>query len=150
MKWQGPSRIPLARCARRIVVSTAIASMILPGIPAGAQTRSVRDTVTAYGARLDAKGEPANLNPNRVNNRINSRLDTRLSLRIERYRPDIANDPAAAFAVRPTDNARIGTGTTPSLPSAPRSMSRASEESSSQSSPAQVSPARTDASPEPR
>lgn len=86
--------------------------MLSLGTAAGAQTRSARDTATAYGARLSAKGEPANLNPNRINNRLNSRLDTRLSLRVERYRPDNTNDPAAAFAVRPTDNARTGTDTT--------------------------------------
>ena len=86
--------------------------MLSLGTAAGAQTRSARDTATAYGARLNAKGEPAGLNPNRINNRLNSRLDTRLSLRVERYRPDNTNDPTAAFAVRPTDNARIGTDTT--------------------------------------
>ena len=79
---------------------------------ANAQTRSVRDTSTAYGARLNARGEPAHLNPNRINNRVNSRLETRLSLRVERYRPSSVPDPAAAFAARPTDNARIGTDTT--------------------------------------
>lgn len=86
--------------------------MLSLGTAGGAQTRSARDTATAYGARLNAKGEPANLNPNRINNRVNSRLDTRLSLRIERYHPDSTNDPAAAFAVRATDNARVGTDTT--------------------------------------
>ncbi|RYH43111.1 MAG: hypothetical protein EON54_17355, partial [Alcaligenaceae bacterium] len=53
-----------------------------------AQVRSTRDVVTAYGARLNAEGQPANLNQNRVNSRVNSRIDTRLSLRVERYRPD--------------------------------------------------------------
>ncbi|MBD8640157.1 hypothetical protein IFT71_11800 [Sphingomonas sp. CFBP 13733] len=81
-------------------------------VAADAQTRTARDTATAYGARLNARGEPANLNPNRINNRVNSRLDTRLSLRVERYRPDSTSDPAAAFAVQATDNARIGTDTT--------------------------------------
>lgn len=98
---------------RRIVFLSTVACAILPlGTPADAQTRSTRDTATTYGARLDAKGEPANLNPNRINNRINNRLDARLDLRVERYRPQSSNDPAAAFAVRPTDNARIGTATT--------------------------------------
>jgi len=150
MKRQAPSRISPVPYAQRIVVPAAVAAILLPGISAGAQTRSVRDTVTAYGARLDARGEPANLNPNRVNNRINSRLDTRLSLRIERYRPDINNDPATAFAVRPTDNARIGTDTTLSPLSASMSMSGASEGSSLQSSTLQISPVRSDTSPGPR
>lgn len=77
-----------------------------------AQTRTVHDTATAYGARLDAKGEPAGLNPSRNNNRINSRLDTRLRLRIERYQPDSITNPTAAFAAKVSDNARIGTETT--------------------------------------
>lgn len=66
---------------------------------------SVRDTTTAYGARLTAKGTPANLNANRVNNRVNSRIGNRLSLRIERYRPDAAN-PTAAFQTTQEDRAR--------------------------------------------
>jgi hypothetical protein len=109
MKRHSP---PSAPGTRHLVAVAAIAATLLPGVPAGAQTRSAGDTATAYGARLNAKGEPANLNPNRINNRVNSRLDTRLSLRVERYRPDSTNDPAAAFAVRATDNARIGTDTT--------------------------------------
>lgn len=86
--------------------------MLFLGAGAVAQTRTARDTATAYGARLNARGNLANLNPNRINNRVNSRLETRLSLRVERYHPDNAADPAAAFAVRTTDNARIGTETT--------------------------------------
>lgn len=110
MKRQSPYRTRSARGVRHVVA--AIAAMLSLGTAAGAQTRSARDTATAYGARLNAKGEPANLNPNRINNRVNSRLDMRLSLRVERYRPDSTNDPAAAFAVQPTDNARVGTDTT--------------------------------------
>lgn len=92
-----------------------IAIMVMAGgsmSAAHAQTRGVRDTATAYGARLNAKGFPATLNPNRINSRITSRIDTRLSLRVERYRPSSAEGPAAAFATRPNDNARIGTDTT--------------------------------------
>jgi hypothetical protein len=99
---------------RRIVVIAAAtgAGVLFFAAPAAAQTRTARNTATAYGARLDAKGEPAGLNEKRVNNRINSRLDTRLSLRIERYRPDNVIDPIAAFATQVIDNARIGTATT--------------------------------------
>lgn len=68
------------------------------------QTRSVRDTATAYGARLDAKGLPANTNPARINNRIPSRLDNRLSLRIERYRPEASANPTAAFQAATTED----------------------------------------------
>ena len=105
-------------------------------VAADAQTRTARDTATAYGARLNARGEPANLNPNRINNRVNSRLDTRLSLRVERYRPDSTSDPAAAFAVQATDNARIGTDTTlsPLSTSTSSSMSQTFEASSQTSS----------------
>jgi hypothetical protein len=108
-------------------LSTIAVATLLLGTPASAQTRSARDTATAYGARLNAKGEPANLNANRINNRVNSRLETRLSLRIERYRPDSTNNPAAAFTVRPTDNARVGTETTlsPLSTSSPLSASQA-------------------------
>ncbi len=97
--------------ANRRLAALAMLASAVP-LDAGAQTRSARDTATAYGARLNARGEPANLNPNRINDRVNNRLDTRLSLRVERYRPDSTNDPAAAFAVRATDNARVGTETT--------------------------------------
>lgn len=125
---------------RYVVAVAAVTGMLSLGTAGGAQTRSARDTATTYGARLNAKGEPANLNPNRINNRVNSRLDTRLSLRVERYRPDSTNDPAAAFAVRPTDNARIGTDTTLS------SLST----STSTSGTAQSAPPRTDDPSRPR
>lgn len=96
---------------------------------ANAQTRSARDTATAYGARLNAKGEPANLNSNRINNRVNSRLDTRLSLRVERYRSDSTSNPATAFAMPVTDNTHIGTETalSPLSTSTSTSMSQAYE-----------------------
>lgn len=71
-----------------------------------AQTRSVRDSSTAYGARLTAKGQPANLNESRINSRVNSRIDNRISLRIERYRPDTINNPTASFQTTQTDNSR--------------------------------------------
>ena len=79
---------------------------------ASEQPRAVRDPATAYGARLNAKCEPANLNWSRINNRINSRLETRLSLRIERYQPDSVANSVAAFGMQPTDNVRVGTQTT--------------------------------------
>lgn len=133
--------------ARHIAVLAALAivGMLSLGTAASAQTRSARDTATAYGARLNARGEPANLNPNRINNRVNSRLNTRLSLRVERYRPDSTNDPAAAFAA-PTDNARVGTDTTlsPLSTSTSTSMSQAYEAAS------QPSSGRTDDSARPR
>ncbi len=112
MNRHRPSRARSTSHGWRIAALVAVAGTLSPGIPASAQTRSARDTATAYGARLNAKGEPANLNPSRINDRVNSRLDTRLSLRVERYRPDNTNDPTAAFAVHPADNARIGTDTT--------------------------------------
>lgn len=98
---------------RFAAIATAIgASALCVAASAVAQTRTVRDTATAYGARLDAKGEPADLNQNRYNNRINSRLDTRVKLRIERYRLDSVNDPTATFAAKITDNSRAGVETT--------------------------------------
>lgn len=71
-----------------------------------AQTHSVRDTVTAYGARLNAKGQPVGLNPRRITSRIAGRVDNRLSLRIERYRIDNVNNPTAAFEAVPDDHSR--------------------------------------------
>ncbi|WP_298808771.1 hypothetical protein [uncultured Sphingomonas sp.] len=88
MNRQDLSRSRQTQRAWHVIALVTAVATLAPGILADAQTRSVRDTATAYGARLNAKGEPANLNPNRINNRVNSRLDTRLSLRIERYRPD--------------------------------------------------------------
>jgi hypothetical protein len=103
-----------SRSAGRFIalIAAVLAPTLLQGAVANAQTRSARDTATAYGARLSAKGEPANLNPNRINNRVNTRLDTRLSLRVERYRPQNTIDPAAAFAVRPIEDAQIGAAMT--------------------------------------
>ena len=81
---------------------------LAPGLTtnAAAQTRSARDTVTAYGARLTAQGQPANRNGRRVNSRIPSRLDNRLSLRIERYRVDATADPTAAYRTGNDDRSR--------------------------------------------
>lgn len=88
-------------------IALAFSSALLLGaLPASAQTRSVRDTATAYGARLNARGLPANTNPARVNNRIPSRLDSRLSLRIERYRPEASANPTAAFQTQTDDKSR--------------------------------------------
>ena len=96
-----------------ILLTFAIAPFSL-GSAANAQSRTMRDIATAYGARLNAKGEPANLNPSRINNRVNSRLDWRLSVRVERYRPNSFSDPAAAFAVQPMNNAQVRPETAPS------------------------------------
>lgn len=74
--------------------------------PAAAQIRSVRDTATAYGARLDAKGWPANNNSDRIDNRIGSRINNRLSLRVERYRPDSTENPTAVFLMTQDDKSR--------------------------------------------
>ena len=74
--------------------------------PLSAQTRSVRDTATTYGVRLNAKGQPANLNSNRINSRVDSRIPNRLALRIERYRPDSTENPAAAFQAVRDDKSR--------------------------------------------
>lgn len=81
-----------------------------------AQTRSVRDTATAYGARLDAKGVPTNTNPARINNRIPSRLENRLSLRIERYRPEASANPTAAFQATTDDKSRTAPMIAPPQP----------------------------------
>jgi hypothetical protein len=83
-----------------------ITTTFFPATSGLAQTRSVRDTATAYGARLNAKGQPADANPARINNRIASRIDSRLALRIERYRPEAASDPAAAFRTTTDDKSR--------------------------------------------
>lgn len=96
----------------RALVLALSATMLLPAA-APAQTRSVRDTTTAYGARLNARGQPANLNPARINSRIPSRIDTRLSLRIERYRPDASTNPTAAFQTTTDDKTRTAPVITP-------------------------------------
>lgn len=80
---------------------------LIPASPGVGQTRSLRDTATAYGARLDAKGLPVTLNQRRINNRIENRINNRLSLRIERYRPDSVNNPSAGFRTAPNDGSRI-------------------------------------------
>ena len=126
------SRNRLTLNGRCIVALGIIAAVLPPGATAGAQMHSARDTATAYGARLNAKGEPANLNPSRINNRVSNRLETRLSLRVERYRPNSTNDPAAAFAVRSTDSVRVGNATTLSPLSTPRTYDAFSQHSSSQ------------------
>lgn len=71
-----------------------------------AQVGSVREAATTYGARLTAKGQPANLNENRINNRVISRIDSRLSLRIERYRPESSSNPTAAYQKPLNDQSR--------------------------------------------
>lgn len=100
----------MTRRIRMTGLMAAVIGLAWPAIVA-AQTRSARDAVTAYGARLNARGQPADLNQSRVNNRVNSRVDTRLSLRVERYRADA--DPITAFTTPVTDNSRVGTTMTP-------------------------------------
>ena len=95
----------------RTLVALVLAAAVVPA--AIAQTRSVRDTATAYGARLDSQGQPTNLNQNRLNSRINNRIDNRLSLRIERYRPDATTNPTAAFTAAPNDKSRVSPLVTP-------------------------------------
>ena len=72
---------------------------------ATAQTRSM-SYVTAYGARLTAKGLPSGADQRRTSNRIANRIDTRLSLRIERYRPANTDNPTAAFQATQNDKSR--------------------------------------------
>lgn len=99
--------------AKRMRIVITIMIMIEAGTSAAsAQTRGVRDTATAYGARLNARGAPVTSDSNRINSRVASRIDTRLSLRVERYRPDSSENPVAAFEGRSSDNARVGTSTT--------------------------------------
>ncbi|WP_419808522.1 hypothetical protein [Sphingomonas sp.] len=71
--------------------------------PAFAQTRTVRQTATTYGARLNADAEPAALNQNRLNSRLDTRVNNRLSLRIERFRVATTQGLAQAYAA-PTDD----------------------------------------------
>ena len=80
--------------------------------PSMAQTRTARDTATAYGARLTGKGQPENLNESRVNDRVDSRIDNRLRLRIERYRPD-SNNPTIAFQDLQDDQSYIAPNPVP-------------------------------------
>lgn len=119
----------ISNCRRAV----ALAAIVMATLPSGvvAQRRSARDTATTYGARLDAKGAPADLNPNRINNRINNRLETRIAFRIDRYRSGSVTDSTAALTVQPTDNARLGTATTVSSVSmsGSSSMAKANEAS---------------------
>lgn len=72
-----------------------------------AQIRTVRDATKAYGARLTAKGQPANQNQSRIASRVDSRLNTRLGLRIERYIPESVLAPASSYGKVPTDKSRL-------------------------------------------
>ncbi|WP_375391572.1 hypothetical protein [uncultured Sphingomonas sp.] len=75
--------------------------------PAGAQTtNTVRSTKEAYGVRLNANGEPADLNPLRVNNRLATRVNGRLDLRVQRYRVNNSADPTAAYRAPLDDGSR--------------------------------------------
>lgn len=118
--WPGaPNR--LRRAAMKlapivaILAAAAVAAAALPSA-AAAQTRSIRDTATAYGARMTSKGQPAALNQNRINSRVNNRIDNRLSLRIERYRPDSTANPTAAFQTKPDDKSRTAPVIAPPQP----------------------------------
>lgn len=84
----------------------ALVFLIGVASPGVAQTRTVRETATAYGARLTARNEPADANALRINNRVRSRIENRISLRIERYKPGNEADPTAAFSRTPTDGTR--------------------------------------------
>ena len=84
--------------------------------PALGQARTVRQTATTYGARLNATAEPANLNSARLNNRVESRLNSRLGLRVERFRVGNAADPTAAYRVPVTDGSRTAPVVTPPAP----------------------------------
>ena len=69
-------------------------------------TSTVRSTKEAYGARLNANGEPADLNPLRVNNRLTTRVNGRLHLRVQRYRVNNSADPTAAYRAPLDDGSR--------------------------------------------
>lgn len=73
---------------------------------ASAQSRTIRGTATAYGARLNARGEVQNLNPARINNRVNNRVSNRIRLRIERFVPDDSLNPTSAYRVPIDDGVR--------------------------------------------
>ena len=97
----------------------SLAALLLTAVAptsVSAQTRTARQTATAYGARLNAKAEPQALNQARWNNRINSRLDTRIGLRIERFRVGSAADPVAAYKAPTDDRSRAATIVTPPAP----------------------------------
>jgi hypothetical protein len=108
-----------------IVIWSAMAGMaaFFFSAAAVAQTGSANTNATTYGARLDSKDAPAGRNPKRINNRINNRIETRLGLRIERYHPTSAADPAAAFRVQPTDNTRVDVTTDMPSPDRPALLS---------------------------
>ena len=97
---------PTSQAMKTLLLFVALALSALVATPAASQTRSVRDTATTYGARLDAKGRPANTNTNRIDSRIDSRINNRLALRIERYRPDSTDNPTAAFQATQDDKSR--------------------------------------------
>lgn len=88
-------------------LATMTVMIALTASAGSAQTTSTRDTATAYGARLTAKGLPAGGDQRRTSNRITNRIDNRLSLRIERYRPDSTDNPTAAFQATQNDKTRI-------------------------------------------
>ena len=89
----------------KLELFTTLFVMAIP-LQVNAQNQSAKNTATTYGARLNSKGLPADLNKGRVKNRIENRINNRLGLRIERYRPDNANNPTAAFRATLNDNSR--------------------------------------------
>ena len=109
-------RSPIQSVVRAVSGVTFVGASIVCAAPSLAQTRSVRDTATAYGARLNARGLPANTNPARVNNRVPSRIENRLSLRIERYRPEASTNPTAAFQAATSDGSRTAPVIAPPQP----------------------------------
>lgn len=82
-------------------------------VPAVAQTRSTRDTATAYGARLTGKAASTTLNQSRINSRIDNRIQNRISLRIERYQPADSVNPATAYQAAKDDKSRVVPTITP-------------------------------------
>lgn len=92
--------------SQAVRTGAVIAVALFPSGAASAQTRSTRDTATAYGARLTPDTTPAAANRHRVNNRLNNRINNRLSLRIERYTPTALADPDAAYTVSRDDGTR--------------------------------------------
>lgn len=92
---------------RTVGASSAIFLALVAVCSGDAQTRSTRDTATAYGARLTADAATVPVNRHRVNNRLNNRLNNRISLRIERYAPTVAANPGAAFTTSRDDGTHV-------------------------------------------
>lgn len=76
-------RSPTQSTVRAVYRVTLLGASIICAAQLLTQTRSVRDTATAYAARLNARGLPANTNPAR-----------------QRLRPELAASLTAAFRLR--------------------------------------------------